>query len=60
MGASSAHYGLAFRLQSQRRPSEAAQHPAFARPPKGPDADRWVQHAEGALRKSRQEAPESS
>ncbi len=51
-GASSgAHYGLAFRLKAKGDLPEAAQHlRAFlARPPKGPDADRWVQHAEGRV-----------
>jgi tetratricopeptide (TPR) repeat protein len=47
-----AHYGLAFRLKERGEATEAAQHlRAFlARPPRGPDADRWIRHAESALR----------
>jgi tetratricopeptide (TPR) repeat protein len=59
---SGAHYGLAFRLKAKGDLPEAAQHlRAFlARPPKGPDADRWVQHAEGALREIETEAASES
>ncbi|HEY8104852.1 MAG TPA: tetratricopeptide repeat protein [Gemmatimonadales bacterium] len=47
-----AHYGVAFLLLKRGEPRPAAEHlRAFlARPPKGPDADRWVRHAESALR----------
>lgn len=47
-----AHYGLAFLLLKRGEPLLAAEHlRAFlARPPRGPDADRWVRHAETALR----------
>ena len=47
-----AHYGVAFLLLKRGDSKEAAQHlRAFlARPPKGPDAERWVRHAETALR----------
>ncbi len=47
-----AHYGVAFLLLKRGDAQEAAEHlRAFlARPPKGPDADRWIRHAEGALR----------
>lgn len=47
-----AHYGIAFLLIKRGELSEAAQHlRAFlGRPPKGPDADRWVRHAETTLR----------
>jgi tetratricopeptide (TPR) repeat protein len=46
-----AHYGLAFRLKERGDLAEAAAHlRAFlARPPKGPDADRWIRHAEEVL-----------
>ncbi len=46
-----AHYGLAFRLKEKGELEEAAEHlRAFlARPPRGPDAERWVRHAEAAL-----------
>jgi tetratricopeptide (TPR) repeat protein len=49
---SGAHYGLAFLLLKRNERDEAATHlRAFlARPPRGPDADRWVRHAETALR----------
>jgi tetratricopeptide (TPR) repeat protein len=47
-----AHYGVAFLLLKRGDAQQAAEHlRAFlARPPKGPDADRWVRHAESALR----------
>src|SRR5687768_13758783 len=47
-----AHYGVAFLLLKRGDSQEAAQHlRAFlARPPKGPDAERWVRHAETVLR----------
>lgn len=47
-----AHYGVAFLLLKRGEPAQAAEHlRAFlARPPKGADADRWVHHAEAALR----------
>src|SRR5688500_11521950 len=47
-----AHYGLAFLLIKRNEPLEAANHlRAFlSRPPKGPDAERWVRHAETALK----------
>jgi tetratricopeptide (TPR) repeat protein len=46
-----AHYGVAFLLMKRGDLDEAATHlRAFLdRPPKGPDADRWVRHAETAL-----------
>ena len=47
-----AHYGLAFLLLKRGDAPQAAEHlRAFlARPPKGPDAERWIRHAETALR----------
>jgi tetratricopeptide (TPR) repeat protein len=47
-----AHYGVAFLLLKRGDTSQAAGHlRAFlARPPKGPDAERWIRHAETALR----------
>ena len=47
-----AHYGIAFLLLKRGSGEEAAVHlKAFLdRPPKGTDADRWVKHAESALR----------
>jgi tetratricopeptide (TPR) repeat protein len=47
-----AHYGVAFLLLKRGDTSQAAGHlRAFlSRPPKGPDADRWVRHAESALK----------
>jgi len=47
-----AHYGVAFLLLKRGDVEPAADHlRAFlARPPKGPDAERWVRHAETALR----------
>jgi tetratricopeptide (TPR) repeat protein len=47
-----AHYGVAFLLIKRGDVQQAAEHlRAFlARPPKGPDAERWIRHAESALR----------
>ena len=47
-----AHYGIAFLLLKRGEHEPAARHlRAFlGRPPKGSDADRWVRHAETALR----------
>ena len=47
-----AHYGVAFLLLKRGDVQQAAEHlRAFlARPPKGPDADQWVHHAQTALR----------
>ncbi len=49
---SGAHYGLAFLLLKQGDAEKAGEHlRAFlARPPKGPDAERWIRHAESTLR----------
>ncbi len=47
-----AHYGLAFLLLKRCDPDGAERHlKAFlAHPPRGPDAQRWVEHATQALR----------
>jgi tetratricopeptide (TPR) repeat protein len=47
-----AHYGLAFRLREKGELADAAKHlrSFLARPPRGPDADRWIRHAEATLR----------
>ncbi|HUL03990.1 MAG TPA: tetratricopeptide repeat protein [Gemmatimonadales bacterium] len=47
-----AHYGLAFLLLKRGDPDGSEQHlKAFlAHPPKGPDAQRWIEHATQALR----------
>ncbi|MEK6598415.1 MAG: tetratricopeptide repeat protein [Gemmatimonadota bacterium] len=49
---SGAHYGVAFLLIKKGDNPKAAEHlQAFLdRPPKGPDAERWVQHASATLR----------
>lgn len=49
---SGAHYGLAFLLVKRGETDKAVGHlRAFlARPPRGPDAERWTQHAESTLR----------
>ena len=48
-----AHYGVAFLLLKRGDTQQAAEHlRAFlARPPKGPDAERWVKHAQAELQK---------
>jgi len=47
-----AHYGLAFLLLKRGDPDGAERHlKAFlAHPPRGPDAQRWIEHATQALR----------
>jgi tetratricopeptide (TPR) repeat protein len=54
-----AHYGLAFLLLKRGEHEAAAMHlrEFLSRPPKGPDAERWVRHAEEALRGLGEEAP---
>lgn len=51
-GLSGAHYGLAFLLLKRGEREDARRHlkEFLARPPRGIDADRWVRHAESALR----------
>ena len=46
-----AHYGLAFLLLQRGDPDGAAQHlkTFLAHPPRGPDAQKWVEHANQAL-----------
>jgi len=46
-----AHYGIAFLLLKRGETEAAVSHlRAFlSRPPKGPDAERWVRHAEATL-----------
>jgi tetratricopeptide (TPR) repeat protein len=48
---SGAHYGLAFLLIKKGDGGKAVPHlQAFlARPPRGPDADKWIRHAQEAL-----------
>jgi tetratricopeptide (TPR) repeat protein len=48
---SGAHYGLAFLLLKRQDPDAAAHHlEEFLRqPPRGPEADRWVRHAQQTL-----------
>ena len=53
-----AHYGVAFLLLKRGDAGQAAEHlRAFlARPPKGPDAERWIKHAEAALEEAERAA----
>src|SRR6266481_4494075 len=46
-----AHYGLAFLLLQRSDPDGAAQHlkTFLAHPPRGPDAQKWIEHATQAL-----------
>jgi tetratricopeptide (TPR) repeat protein len=50
-GLSGSHYGLAFLLLKKGDAERAADHlrQFLAKPPKGPDAEKWVQHAEAVL-----------
>src|SRR2546427_696395 len=47
-----AHYGIAFLLLKRGDPDGATQHlrTFLAHPPKGPDAQKWIEHATQALR----------
>ena len=47
-----AHYGLAFLLLKRGDPDGAVQHlrDFLAHPPKGPDAQKWIEHATQALK----------
>jgi tetratricopeptide (TPR) repeat protein len=46
-----AHYGVAFLLIKKGEPGAAEHLRAFlAQPPRGTDAERWIRHAESALR----------
>ena len=57
-----AHYGVAFLLLKRGDAAQAAEHlRAFlARPPKGPDAERWIRHAEAALEEADRAAAEGA
>jgi len=46
-----AHYGLAFLLLRRGDRDQAAEHlrSFLSRPPRGPDAAKWIEHAEEAL-----------
>jgi tetratricopeptide (TPR) repeat protein len=48
---SGSHYGLAFLLLKRGDGAKAAEHlrQFLGRPPKGPDAEKWIRHAESAL-----------
>lgn len=48
---SGSHYGLAFLLLKRGNANTAADHlrQFLGRPPKGPDAEKWIRHAEAAL-----------
>ncbi|PYO90273.1 MAG: hypothetical protein DMD66_03140 [Gemmatimonadetes bacterium] len=54
-----AHYGLAFLLLQRGDPDGAAQHlkTFLAHPPRGPDAQKWVEHANQALQDMRAAPP---
>jgi tetratricopeptide (TPR) repeat protein len=54
-----AHYGLAFLLIRRGEVEAAVGHLRFflQRPPRGADADRWVEHARQALAELEQGAP---
>jgi tetratricopeptide (TPR) repeat protein len=46
-----AHYGLAFLLKNRGEADAAAEHlkTFLERPPRGPDAEKWIEHAQTAL-----------
>jgi len=46
-----AHYGLAFLLMRRGETEQATTHlrTFLARPPRGPDAAKWIEHAESVL-----------
>src|SRR4029077_3834723 len=47
-----AHYGIAFLLLKRGDPDGAVRHlrEFLAQPPKGPDAQKWIEHAQEQLR----------
>lgn len=57
-----AHYGVAFLLLKRGEQEVAARHlRAFlGQPPRGPDAERWIQHAERTLRELEDAEPEGA
>lgn len=57
-----AHYGLAFLLLKRGDPDGGAQHlKAFlAQPPRGPDAQRWIEHASRTLQDLGSAPPEAT
>jgi tetratricopeptide (TPR) repeat protein len=57
-----AHYGLAFLLLQRGDPDGAAQHlkTFLAHPPRGPDAQKWIEHATQALHDLRSGAAPAS
>ncbi|MEZ4586007.1 MAG: tetratricopeptide repeat protein [Gemmatimonadales bacterium] len=57
-----AHYGLAFLLLKRGEEDKALDHlRAFlARPPRGPDADRWIRHAEQTIQQLNEEPTASA
>lgn len=59
-GSSGSHYGLAFLLIKRGEAEAAAEHleSFLAQPPSGPDAERWVRHAEETLHQLRHGAPD--
>ena len=59
---SGAHYGLAFLLMKRNELDEAVSHlEAFLdNPPRGAEAERWVQHARETLDSLRDNAPSST
>lgn len=52
-----AHYGIAFLLLKRGETEAAEKHlrTFLSRPPRGPDAEKWVEHAERALAEMKQE-----
>ncbi len=54
-----AHYGLAFLLMRRGETDAATQHLKvfLSRPPRGPDADKWIEHAQLALAQMDSGAP---
>ncbi len=48
-----AHYGIAFLLlkRGEAAPASAHLRAFLENPPRGPDAERWIQHAETTLRR---------
>ncbi len=55
-----AHYGLGFLLLRRGETDRAVEHlrTFLQRPPRGPDADKWVEHAQRALQQlAKEESP---
>ncbi len=61
-GLAGAHYGIAYLLKNRGDGAQAVGHlrEFLQRPPRGPEGERWVRHAEATLRELSETAPQES